>query len=53
VGGLVALYLHPRMPHENKFLHPQLKASGMIQDAIAHLGLPERIPLVGWQLLLR
>jgi hypothetical protein len=27
VGGLVALYLHPRIPHEN-FLHPQLKASG-------------------------
>jgi hypothetical protein len=25
----------------------------MIEDAIAHLGLPERIPLVGSQLLLR
>jgi hypothetical protein len=28
VEGLVALYLHPRIPHENNFLHPQLKASG-------------------------
>jgi hypothetical protein len=53
VGGLVALYLHPRIPHENKFLHPQLKHQAMIDDAIAHLGLPERIPLVGWRLLLR
>jgi hypothetical protein len=26
--GQVALYLHPRIPHENNFLHPQLKASG-------------------------
>jgi hypothetical protein len=26
--GACALYLHPHIPHENKFLHPQVKASG-------------------------